>query len=493
MDAIRLNKLAKELGTSNKGLARAMDTVLGVKGKSHSSTISPEMANKLRMFYKSGGFHTWASARALEKETVATTSNGLHFFEEKVWAPLRQKMKEPEQAEAWRRLETAVPDTLKRLKAPAHLPPEVVLPGEAYATIFLQDVPKDYGTPYETPKNFEDDVNDIKEHLKDMGLQMAMGNFFEAYRENKVIYRLNHALVEALASVKPPDDYPTEALNLPRQAVVIDLSETLRKDDVIRANIAVGVSYDLATGLEHEGTLMLRFTVFAVYPGMSVMPVPIANLTLEPGKSLRQSVREVGIQFEKRLCEIATETLRLANQDGLNARRGEILADIPKWSHLIEEVRLSEAELVEEFGRDLAKESSRTRRMLDHFSLAINALLYIQSEEDIVRVVHPGQRPPKASTNPEKNKRFKDIAPAEIFEVGQRYAATIERWEKESAELAHGNATGKSVRPHMRSAHPHLYRIGPGRKDYRVRFLAPISVKGGASPEETTPVIAQVK
>jgi hypothetical protein len=41
-----------------------------------------------------------------------------------------------------------------------------------------------------------------------------------------------------------------------------------------------------------------------------------------------------------------------------------------------------------------------------------------------------------------------------------------------------------SVRPHMRRAHSHLYWTGAGRKQPRVKFLLPISVRGGALVEE---------
>jgi hypothetical protein len=45
-------------------------------------------------------------------------------------------------------------------------------------------------------------------------------------------------------------------------------------------------------------------------------------------------------------------------------------------------------------------------------------------------------------------------------------------------------ATGKTVRPHMRRAHSHLYWTGNGREIPRVRFLLPISVTGGKLIEE---------
>jgi hypothetical protein len=47
-----------------------------------------------------------------------------------------------------------------------------------------------------------------------------------------------------------------------------------------------------------------------------------------------------------------------------------------------------------------------------------------------------------------------------------------------------GVESGRTVRPHMRRAHSHLYWTGEGRKQPRVRFLLPISVRGGRLVEE---------
>jgi hypothetical protein len=40
------------------------------------------------------------------------------------------------------------------------------------------------------------------------------------------------------------------------------------------------------------------------------------------------------------------------------------------------------------------------------------------------------------------------------------------------------------VQPHMRRAHSHLYWTEAGRKQPQVKFLLPISVRGGALVEE---------
>lgn len=79
--------------------------------------------------------------------------------------------------------------------------------------------------------------------------------------------------------------------------------------------------------------------------------------------------------------------------------------------------------------------------------------------------------------------RWKDLRAPALFAVGTAYRAAIERWEQEQ-ERDQGEPTGRTVRPHVRRAHAHLYWTGTGRRIPRVRFLLPIPVKGAPVPEE---------
>lgn len=111
-------------------------------------------------------------------------------------------------------------------------------------------------------------------------------------------------------------------------------------------------------------------------------------------------------------------------------------------------------------------------------------MLYISGAEDVVAQVHPGTKP-KTSPNPAKARRFADLGGENIYRVGDHYASAIERWEQEEARANPGAAAeGRSVRPHVRSAHAHLYWTGPGRTTPVVRFLPPIPVKGGVGVGE---------
>ena len=120
----------------------------------------------------------------------------------------------------------------------------------------------------------------------------------------------------------------------------------------------------------------------------------------------------------------------------------------------------------------------------DLVGLVLTLLLYLAGEPDIVKLAHPGEKPLKpklARTNPE---RYRDLSEPKIRAIGGNFARAIERWEIEHRN-DQGVATGRTVRPHMRRAHSHLYWTGAGRKQPRVRFLLPISVHGGKLVEKS--------
>jgi hypothetical protein len=119
--------------------------------------------------------------------------------------------------------------------------------------------------------------------------------------------------------------------------------------------------------------------------------------------------------------------------------------------------------------------------------LALTMLLYLTGEPDLMHIVHPGEKPLEAKIARTDPERYRDLAAPSIQAAGKTFARAIERWEIEHRG-DDGAITGRMARPHMRRAHSHLYWTGKGRKQPRVRFPLPISVKGGAlveEPEET--------
>jgi len=125
--------------------------------------------------------------------------------------------------------------------------------------------------------------------------------------------------------------------------------------------------------------------------------------------------------------------------------------------------------------------------------LALTVLLYLAGEPDVVRIVHPGEKPIKESLRRRDPERWKDLDEPNQYAVGKEFTRAIERWEIEHGCDA-GDPTGRSLRPHMRRSHSHLYWTGAGRAIPRVRFLLPISVKGGRLVEEPErPVEAKMR
>ncbi len=120
----------------------------------------------------------------------------------------------------------------------------------------------------------------------------------------------------------------------------------------------------------------------------------------------------------------------------------------------------------------------------DLAGLTLTVLLYLAGEPDLVRQVHPGAKPAREGRMRRRDpERWRDLRAPTLYAVGTAFRAAIERWELErlDEESVRGERT---VRPHVRRAHAHLYWTGPGRTAPRVRFLLPIPVKGGRVPEE---------
>jgi hypothetical protein len=98
---------------------------------------------------------------------------------------------------------------------------------------------------------------------------------------------------------------------------------------------------------------------------------------------------------------------------------------------------------------------------------------------------------PKEGQKP-KNK-FSEIR---MWDVGIRYGKAIhvakQEYEKQIArENAENNKNRKPVRPHVRRAHWHKYKVGKGRQETKIVWLAPIYVCG--SGKEIPVTIREVK
>jgi hypothetical protein len=263
-----------------------------------------------------------------------------------------------------------------------------------------------------------------------------------AYRDAKTIYTVDALLVEGLARTPWPDQVPTAALRLPSRCAVLSIPWGL-------GNAHVAAHYDLLTRHEASGRLELRLSLLI---GQLWQTISILHLV---GEDLGACVRDAAHVTAELAEEQAARSARNVERSRMGLVDGNlgIQADAFHW---------------------------------DLPGLALTVLLYLGGEPDIVRQIHPGARPEREARMRRRDPdRWQDLREPEVSVLGTAYRAAIERWEMEQrAPSAERREEARTVRPHVRRAHAHLYWTGRGREIPRVRFLLPIPVHGAALPDE---------
>lgn len=109
---------------------------------------------------------------------------------------------------------------------------------------------------------------------------------------------------------------------------------------------------------------------------------------------------------------------------------------------------------------------------------AINVLLYLLGQRDLIEEIHPGIPPGKRGRNKPEAARH----PFEVIKVGTNLGNKIRSMERYAEQAHSGSSAGQehraSYRAHLRSAHFHTYRVGKGRVGTRIHLLATIVVNG---------------
>jgi hypothetical protein len=252
-----------------------------------------------------------------------------------------------------------------------------------------------------------------------------------SYRDAKTIYHIEPALAECLGRSPWPEGTPAAALRLPSRCPILSFPESSAGPATF-----VAADYDLLTGEEQSGRLELRISEFGAD---SERWIPICVLHLN----------------RERLAQCLDAAALEAERHGAPAGEAQTV-----WRNKLA-------------------------------GLALTVLLYLAGEPDLVRIIHPGERPLKAKIARTDPERFRDLSEPNAYALGKAFSRAIERWEMEH-QSDESLPTERIVRPHMRRAHSHLYWTGEGRTEPRVRFLLPISVRGGRlleepdSPAETT-------
>jgi hypothetical protein len=261
-----------------------------------------------------------------------------------------------------------------------------------------------------------------KADVHDLSSVAVSLHVWAAYRESKTIFEVEPQLAECLTRTTWPTDTPTAALALRSLCPVLALPH----NGTIRY---VAITYDhLAPDPNSAGLLMLNLSLLTEW-----LWTPCGRLSLA-GDDLGACLRAA-----RPFMRSAKDLLPFAEE--------------PEWIYQIS-------------------------------GLVLTVLLYLAGEADIVRIVHPGEKlQVKPSLQRREPERFKDLREPKVHAVGKSFTRAIERWEIEQAN-ERGELTGRTVRPHTRRAHAHLYWTGEGRTSPRVRFLLPVSVKGDKLVEE---------
>jgi hypothetical protein len=273
------------------------------------------------------------------------------------------------------------------------------------------------------------------------------------YRECKLIYQVEGSLADCLGQTSWPDDAPVEVLHLPAHCVILELP---RQESVTYVAALYDLSIpDPSIPSAKAGIINVRLSNF--------VPCGLARGSDPP---LVSELKGYWVP----LCTLSLDAGTL----GEAVQRANSAAPIYGSVHLV----LAHGN----FGQNALS------------ALALTILLYLGGEPDVVRIAHPGEKPLiKPTVRKRDPERYKDLREPAIHAVGKSFTHAIERWEIEHPRES-GDPTGRTVRPHMRQAHAHLYWTGEGRRRPKVRFLLPISVKGGKLVEEPeSPRITKVR
>ena len=289
-----------------------------------------------------------------------------------------------------------------------------------------------------------------------------IASFFGAWRQEKRVYRLTPALAAALRDVPWPGDYPCAHFRLPSTAVAIEVPPDPARGEPARTLTA---HLDLSVLESPTAATRLAVHVHELEASANTLRLrPLALLELGAG-TLRDAVNVV------RRAELETrETMGAPDLAEMPARERAVLESLHAWD-----------------------ETSPAAR------LAVNTLLYILGEPDVVRATAGAGVPAVPAVRhgvgraPAGARRATDHADPDVHHVGTRYAAAIRRHattaESGAGETAAGATadSGRTVRPHLRSAHWHLYWTGVGRRIPTLRFIPTTVINAETPPDDEAP------
>lgn len=213
-----------------------------------------------------------------------------------------------------------------------------------------------------------------------------------------------------------------------------------------------------------------EWTIYVETPGFEFYSQQVEGFYASLDYNLQHNVPELRLMFA--VPPASFQTLSIVLDD---SPLEETLANLRKYVDLEEDIKkilpnLSEPE----------KAEAINRRFVEGLSPFLSLLLYICSEEpeiDDLRV--PGSSPKYASAR--KTKRGWRLFPAEkerIWTVGQVLGEKLRQHRQDDGTIH--EATGRTVRTHLRRGHWHGVWTGPrkgtGEQKFKLNWWAPIIV-----------------
>jgi hypothetical protein len=271
---------------------------------------------------------------------------------------------------------------------------------------------------------------------------------FGAYRNTKTVYEVDPVLMDAISGSKWPDKLPCEAIQIPKNGMVLDLPATPLLQQI--------------TGSRERLQVLLIQTprlTDKIPPALDIMPFVYSNGSVRHPSGLSA------------MLDLSKPNLQAAHDAVM-----DIFKD-PKFKGYLESAGGVD-DVLKRFEGNAAKTMALVKTVL-------SLCLYITGNDDVLNISLPS-KDRKTSPKPEKERRFRDLDDPTVHSVGSKYASVIQRWADDNPDEAGQMSMegGRSVKPHLRAAHSHLYMTGKGRTVPRVHFLPPIPVKGWNPPEE---------
>lgn len=261
-------------------------------------------------------------------------------------------------------------------------------------------------------------------------------SFFANYRRTKVIWNLDKDFIESVSDLPFPDNVPVNALcYLPNDTIVVPIPRKIN-DEGDNLDVYFLCWYDFE--LTESGSSELRLRI-----GMYLNGGAFSDKAHRDFMPIKEG-------FMGSLCSI-------------NLTENKTINDV--WMKAIEDE-----------GRSLS-----ATYLKDDLRMLLNSLLYASGCDDIIKVIgHQYPSPVKKiiRRQPKPETVKKDFVEPNEYTVGVKFGSAIRQYKTEMQKHQYdGLPTGRTVRPHIRRAHSHLFWAGSDRRIPRVRFLPPIPVK----------------